>query len=569
MFTPIDRRFVLFSQFYAMLLSLEIRNYAIIEHVELHFERGLHVLTGETGAGKSILLGALGLILGKRADSSVLLTTEEKCVVEAVFSLQNLNLTPFFSENDLHFEEECIIRREILQNGKSRAFINDSPVQLKTLQELSSQLIELHQQHDTLTLSQQDFQVNVLDSLARNKDLKTAYNEAFYAYKELQKRLNDIQHSAESSAAEIDYWQFQLDELSETELEGVDLEELENEYLSIEHAENIQQALSSSLGLLSGNEASIIPYWRELLAQLRSVKDFNLGIHEVYERLESLLLELNESENDLNRIADKLYIDEESAAQLKTRLDIINRLLKKHQVNSTEALCDIKNELSQKLAHIQNHEALLAETQKAFDKQQFDLQKIAKQLNESRLKIAPVLSAKVCDILANLGMPATQFQVQIKSLPVEQAHANGMDAIDYLFSANKGFSSQEISKIASGGELSRLMLAIKSIVAENMQLPTMVFDEIDTGVSGDVALKLGDLLRNLATHHQIIVITHLPQVAAKGKIHYHIFKDNQQKTNTRVKKLNEQERITELSQMLGGSMAGESARVHALELLKT
>lgn len=535
-----------------MLKSLEIKNYAIIEHVIINFDEKLNIITGETGAGKSILLGALGLTLGERADSKALYHKESKCFVEAIFALKNKKLKPFFDVNDLDFENEVSIRREISVSGKSRAFINDTPVTLSVLKALTEQLVNLHSQQETRLLNEQGFQISVIDHTAKNMDLLATYRQEFKNLKALQKNLVRVQAEAALLQKDYDFNLFQLNEIKEANLEGEDLEALENELAVLSNAEEIKTKLWEVVSSFENDEPSVLTTLSEASIKLGKLGNYSKKLEEISERLESTLLELNDIKKETEIIAENTDLDEERIAIVSELVNIGNKLLLKHQLQSIEELMILKDELEQKTASVANLDQDVSKLEKQIADQTSKLITISKKLSEARKKAIPNVSKEISTTLQKIGMPNANFVVS--QIDKEQFDQFGKDEIKFLFSSNKGFEPQELSKIASGGELSRVMLSVKYLLAGKTDLPTLIFDEIDTGISGEVASKVGDVFKNISKNHQLISITHLPQIAAKADRHFFIYKeDTSEKTKTKIATLSPEKHIRAIARMLSGN----------------
>lgn len=549
-----------------MLKSLKIKNYALIKKVELDFSKGMTVITGETGAGKSIILGALGLILGKRADSKSLFNPEKKCVVEASFMLKDDRLKSFFKVHELDYERETIIRRELLPSGKSRSFINDSPVNLKTLGQLSTFLIDLHQQFDTLDIHQIDFHVQVVDAIADNKMLMEDYIQKYNRFKKLIKRKAMLEHTQAESLREKDFVMFQLKELADSNLEGGEQHGLEQEMKVLENAGDIKQTLSGIYGQLAENEGALLGQMESLRMALGPVKNLSEDLNKLSDRFNGIYFELQELSSDFERIADRTDIDGERLSEIRERLDILYRLQNKHFVSDDHALLEVQESLQEKLNGFVNLDDDLESVSSELEQIKSELLKDSEELRRRRNAVIPAFEEQVRSNLSQLSMQHARFEVRMNVL--DEPGPSGMDAMEFLFNANKGGELQKIKNVASGGELSRLTLVIKSLVASAIPLPTMIFDEIDTGISGDVALKMGVMLERLAAEHQIVSITHSPQIGSKGKLHYFVFKEvGENQTYSNIRKLNVDERVDVLAIMLSQDPPSKGAIENAKELL--
>lgn len=549
-----------------MIQSLHIRNYAIIESLEINFSSGLTIITGETGAGKSILLGALGLIMGDRADIKSLYNQDQKCVIEGTFDIRPYSLTPFFAEYDLDYEDELIVRREISPSGKSRAFINDTPVNLKVLQALSSSLIDLHQQFDTLDIHKVSFQLRMLDALAGNKAKLEEYQATYKKYYANKRELAALIAHNQSASKEMDYNQFLLDELHEAELVDGEQAQLDTEHARLANAEEIKQTLGAVFQQLIEGEHAIIGQMQEIQINLLKLGKIDQQLSGIQQHFSELMGGLEELGNDCEKIAENTEYDEERILSLNERITLIDNLVKKHQVNTVEELLVIQTELEQKLGAFSDSDANIAQLEAAIKKQEELLTKKAAGLRSKRQSVIPGFEKKVQKMLGQLAMPAARIQVVMD--PAEALTSTGADEVYFLFAANKGSRMQQIKDVASGGELSRLTLVTKSLVASAIPLPTLIFDEIDTGISGDVALRMGNILSDLSGHHQIVSITHSPQIAAKANAHYFIYKaDKPDRTITKVRLLEKEERVRAIATMLSQNPPSESAIENARELI--
>lgn len=551
-----------------MLKSLQIRNYALIDHLELSFpERAFVTVTGETGAGKSILLGALGLALGQRADHKALMNKEEKCVVEAIFGIGGYLLKPFFEHNELDYEQEAIIRREISPQGKSRAFVNDTPVKLNILQELGEKLIDVHSQHENLHLNDQEFQLQTTDLVAENHKLRQEYGQAYKQWKEAVKKYKELQQKHEQNKNELEYITYQYEELEKAELKAGEKAQLEEEHNALEHAGEIAQALSLSTEKLNAEDLGILSQLNQIRAALASLTGKYAKAEELAERVGSVYIELQDIASEAEQQAMDIESDPTREQALAQRLDLLNRLEQKHQAGNVDELIAIRDELKGKIDEIENFSGMLSELEK--DKQQCHAQctKQAMLLRESRKKAAPQMEKHINTQLRQLGMPHGQFRVELTGL--DGPAASGMDQAGFLFTANKNAPMREIAAVASGGELSRLMLCIKSLIAQKKGLPTIIFDEIDMGVSGEIADKMGEIMQDMSGHMQVVSITHLPQIAARGTIHHKVYKtDKKEGTRTAIKELsNQEERINEIAKMLSGKEISPAAMENARALL--
>ncbi|WP_299386375.1 DNA repair protein RecN [uncultured Lacinutrix sp.] len=549
-----------------MLTSLSIKNYALIDHLQVDFNNGFTIITGETGAGKSILLGGLSLILGKRADLTSLRDKETKCIIEANFDVTNYKLEKLFKAEDIDFEPHTIIRREILPSGKSRAFVNDSPVKLSSLQLLGSRLIDIHSQNETLQLVDDAFQFQVIDALANTQDEISKYSDKRLEYKKLNKELDQLVVFQTEAIKEHDYNSFLLNELTEAKLKPGELETLEEELETLSNIDAIQEKLTASNQLLSDEQTGVLSNLTELKNTLKQLSGFSNKYEDLYNRANSSLIELDDVFSELETFQDDLEADPNRLAEVNSRLATINNMFQKHVVNSIEELITIETELSDKVLATLNVEADIDKKKAEILKIKQDLDAVALVIHNKRKKAIPSLKKKLEAILAQLGMPNAQCNIELTVSDVY--YANGKDELAFLFSANKGGDFKPLKKAASGGELSRIMLAIKSILTQYIKLPTIMFDEIDTGVSGEISNKMADIMAGMSTTMQVFSITHLPQIAAKGHTHFKVYKEDvNEVTTTNLVELNHDERIVEIAQMLGGIEVSNSALAHAKELL--
>ncbi|WP_353484210.1 DNA repair protein RecN [Haliscomenobacter sp.] len=549
-----------------MIKRLHIRNYAIIELLDIDFAKGLTIITGETGAGKSILLGALGLIMGDRADTKSLYNQEEKCVIEGVFDLNGHDLNEFFSEHDLDYETEVVVRRELTPSGKSRAFVNDSPVTLRVLQDLSAELIDLHQQFDTLDIHNLSFQLRMIDALAGNKERLIQYRKLYKDYSEKQRRLEELLRRNEQSTKEMEFIQFQLEEFNKAELSAGEQEALEEELTRLTHAEDIKRTLSFAFDALTENEQSIVGQMHTLGNALVSIGKYAPKLGEYSDRFANMIFELREMSNEFEKIADQTDHDPERILEAQQRLDLIYRLQKKHIVATVNDLLNIQSNLEQQLAGFADLGNEIGELRHKIAEQETHLFQMADDLADRRQAVIPTYEDKIVEMLGQLAMPYAQLKIETRKL--DALGPTGLDEVQFMFAANRGSRLQQIKDVASGGELSRLALVTKSLVASSIPLPTLIFDEIDAGISGDVALKMGNILRNLSNEHQVVTITHSPQVASKADRHYFVFKvDKPERTVTNVRLLSNEDRIRAIAVMLSQSPPSDSAMENARELL--
>ncbi len=550
-----------------MLKQLHISNYALIDELSVSFESGFNVITGETGAGKSILLGALGFALGDRADTGVLYDKDKKCVVEAQFALDDENLKSLFEENDLDFETECIFRRELNPQKKSRAFINDTPVALQTMKEIGSQLVDIHSQHDSLLLTDADFQLKLLDEIAQNGALLAEYQTEYSHYKALKSKLNELKEIATKNTAENDYLKFQLDELDKAQLKEGEYTDIEQTLGVMENAEEIKTLLVTANGLMDDSENAILGQMNALVSTLHRMSQLLPDTESIVERVENLKVELKDIAYDLRRKEDDTQFDEEQLQSLQERYDLLSRLMIKHRANDFDELITLRDSLREKVNAFENIDEAISKAEKELKESEKQLSSLAKVLHDKRCQAATTFSEKVTALVRQLAMPFAQFQVKVESQV--NFDSKGCDEISFLFSANKGIAPDDIRRVASGGELSRLMLSIKSAVSNYNYIPTLIFDEIDTGVSGEVAAKIGSIMRQMGHSLQLISITHLPQVASQAEHHYFIYKDNEgERTQSHIRVLQREDRITEIAKMLSNDQVTPEALKAAEVLLK-
>jgi DNA repair protein RecN (Recombination protein N) len=562
-----------------MLQKLSISNYALIDNLEITFDKGLNILTGETGAGKSIILGALSLILGQRAESRYFFNQQKKCVIEGSFKIGDFHLKQFFEDNDLDYEAETVLRREISADGKSRSFVNDTPVNLNALKALGEKLIDIHSQHATLEINDPEFQLLVVDAAARHDNLLNDYRSKFRSYKKATSKLQQLIDDSDKAKADLDYYQFQFDELEKASLTENEQDQLEQELFTLNNADEIKRNLLNAYYLMQDGEAAAIIQLREAGHHLSLLEKFNPQIAELHKRLNSAIIELKDIAVEINNIEQRTHTNEARAEEINTRLSLMYNLQKKHRLNSNTALLQLQDELSGKILQAVFGGEAIEKLRKQLDTDKKELEQLAAKLSANRKKVIPVIETQVLQSLSEMGMGNANLKIELfesespkvgKSESSAHLTKNGIDEVKFLFSANKGHTLAEMSKVASGGELSRLMLGIKSLIAQNTALPTIIFDEIDTGVSGEVANKVGQIMARLADNLQVITITHLPQIASKGLSHYFVYKDEEGATTyTRIKQLNSKERVLEIAKMLSGDKPGESALQNARELLSS
>lgn len=551
-----------------MLSRLLIKNYALIDNLDISFDKGLNIITGETGAGKSILMGALGLILGNRVEGKHFFNDDKKCVIEGYFAITSYGLKDFFAENDLEYDDETIIRREISLDGKSRAFVNDSPVNLSVLKSLGERLIDIHSQHATLQINTEEFQLFVLDAIAGNDDLLVQFRNELQKLRKINKKLSDLKEESRTAHAELDYNQFLFDELEKLNVQEGEVKQLEEEQSQLENAEEIKRALLASNFLLSEGEQNALSLLKESVQNIQQASRYFTDAEELANRLESAYIEIKDVSLEIASQERALHLDEERLAEVNMRLSELYSLMKKHRVDSEIELIQLRNELEEKLQVALNHDEILSQLEAEKANQESIVQNLGEQLHKNRNSVKEQVEKSVEETLAHVGMSNARLNISLTKLSLEKVSPKGMDTVQFLFSANKGQALQPIHKVASGGELSRVMLAIKSLVAQNSSLPTIIFDEIDTGISGEVALRVGEVMQRLANHMQVLAITHLPQIASKGIAHFKVYKeDTDYKTRSNITLLNTEERVIEIAQMLSGAEPGEAALLHAKNLL--
>ncbi|WP_350288279.1 DNA repair protein RecN [uncultured Croceitalea sp.] len=551
-----------------MLTQLSIKNYALIDDLNVSFTKGFTTITGETGAGKSILLGGLSLVLGKRADLSSLKNKDQKCIIEASFEIERYALQSFFNANDLDYEDQSILRREILPSGKSRAFINDTPVTLDILSGLGEQLVDIHSQHQTLRLADNDFQMKVIDALADNSKNLDEYTIRLKTYQSILKELQELLNFQSNADKELDYNSFLFQELENAPLKHGIQTALEAEYEELNNVEAILEQLSSAYQLLNSEQLGVLNSISELQQATQKLEGFGKQFEQLNERVQSIAIEIADIANDLELQQDRVEANPKRLEEVNSQLQLFHNLFKKHQVSTVDELIKIREDLSIKVDASINIEARIKEKELAVSETEAELDNIAAEIREKRNAIIPKLKSLLQEKLSALGMASATFKIAVT--PAETFNNNGKDLLTFLFSANKGSTYGELKKVASGGELSRIMLTIKSILAAYEHLPTLMFDEIDTGVSGEISNKMGEIMQEMSTNMQVFSITHLPQVASKGVYQYKVFKEEgSATTTTHMKKLSEEERINELAEMLGGKSLSASALAHAKELLES
>ncbi|WP_324755954.1 DNA repair protein RecN [Sphingobacterium thalpophilum] len=552
-----------------MLDTLHIKNYALINELEIQFDKGLNMITGETGAGKSIIMGALSLILGNRAEGKHFFDPSKKCVIEGEFNIGAYRLADFFERNDLDYADQTIIRREITPDGKSRAFVNDSPVTLVVLKQLGEQLIDVHSQHATLQINTEEFQFLVLDSVAGTFGLKQTFKESFHAYKKAKRELDELKEAVKKAAIEQDYFQFQFDELDAAKLLADEQENLEQQQRQLENAEEIKRALHTASSLLDNQEVAVLSQLKESLNQVENIATFTPEAADLAARLKSAWIELKDISGELTSLADDTQLDEGTLSEINERLSLLYSLQKKHHVDSVEELIQLRDDLESKLLAISSSDEQLERLEAEVEFKLEEARKNAQELSDRRRLVLDQIAQDVQGTLSNVGMPNAALKIVLEPLKDGDMRESGLDTVQFLFSANKGQALQSIHRVASGGELSRVMLAIKSLVAKTSALPTIVFDEIDTGISGEVALRVGEVMENLARNMQVIAISHLPQIASKGTAHFKVYKeDKANRTISNIVRLDQEGRVREIAQMLSGANPTDAALEHAELLLK-
>ena len=550
-----------------MLKSLFIQNFVLIDSLDICFNPGFSVITGETGAGKSIILGALSLVLGQRADGKSIKQGANKCVIEAIFDVSKYQLEPFFLGNDLEYDpESCILRRELYASGKSRAFVNDSPVPLAILKELGTKLIDIHSQHQNLLLGDNRFQLRVVDVMAENEILLILYKKEYTRYQGLRKALSALKERAAQSKQEEDYIRFQLDQLEEANLQPNEQEELEQEQETLSHAEEIKSSLYRVSSCLDGEEQGVVSLLKESLSSMDALERYFPRAKEIAERLRSAYIDLNDLASEMEGMIEDVEFNPDRLAWVNERLDTLYALQQKHRVSSVDDLIALRDQFRAQLTDIESFDEQIAALEKQVQDAYKELLQQAAVLSEQRKVAAVAFAQQLVQMVAPLGMPHTRFQVEV--VPRKEPESDGMDEIRFLFSANKSMALQPVAQTASGGEISRLMLCIKAMIAGFTALPTIIFDEVDTGVSGDIADKMGHIMQDLGSKMQVFAITHLPQIAAQGEAHYFVYKEDvKDRTLTRIRPLDKEERIREVARMLSGSALTEASLANAKDLL--
>ncbi len=550
-----------------MLTNLLIRNYALIEKLEFGPSQHLNIITGETGAGKSIMLGAIGMLMGNRADTKVLFDQEQKCIIEGTFHIEEYNIQPLFEEEDIDYDTSCLIRREISPNGKSRAFINDTPVTLDTLKRIGLRLMDIHSQHDTMQLGSNSYQINLVDLYAQNTETISYYQEIYNKYKSTEKKYNNLTTEATQAKKELDFNNFLLQELLEAKLKAGEQEELESELEVLENAEEIKIKLNQASQALQDGEPSSITMLTTACSLLDKVSRFAERFQQYNDRLQSALIEIKDIASEVSTEGDNIELNMARIEEVQGRLSLMFTLQKKHQVSSIADLLTIQHELEEKVSRVTNLDEEIEELKNQLDQLAKELKHRASLLTTTRTAVLPALEAEIVSLLAELGIPNATMKIRHQA---GEYTSNGVDTVQFLFSANKGVAPQDLKNAASGGEFSRLMFSIKYLLADKTALPTIIFDEIDTGISGEIAIKLGAMMKQMARNHQLITITHLPQVAATGEAHYYVYKDNSAaRTISKIRQLSTDERIHEIAQMISGAPPSSTSLQNAKELLES
>ena len=551
-----------------MLRSLYIQNYALIEKLDIDFGSGFSVITGETGAGKSIILGAIGLLLGQRADVKSIRRGAAKCVIEARFEIAGYGMQPFFEENELEYEDECILRREVYASGKSRAFINDTPASLVQMKELGEQLIDVHSQHQNLLLNKEGFQLSVLDLLAHDEDELSKYRSLHREWKQVQQDLEQLVALSEKNKADEDYIRFQLEQLADAGLVAGEQEELEQELETLSHAEEIKGSLYKITRLLDGEEQGAVQLIKEALSTADSLERYYPKAKEIAERLRSAYIDMNDLASETEVLKEDIEFNPERLDWVNERLNTLYTLEQKHRVSKVEELMELLDKYNKQLKEIDSFDEQIESLKKQLEVSHQELLQQAAVLSEQRKIASKAIASQLVEMVVPLGMPNMRFAIDF--VPKQEPESDGMDEIRFMFSANKSAELQPVAQTASGGEISRLMLCIKAMIAGFTALPAIIFDEVDTGVSGDIADKMGDIMQELGTKMQVFAITHLPQIAAKGKDHYFVYKeDTDERTVTRIRKMNKEERVKEIARMLSGASLTSASIANAKELLKS
>jgi len=548
-----------------MLKNLVIKNYALLESLEMEPSSALNIITGETGAGKSIMLGAIGLLLGNRADKKSLYNEESKCVIEGTFTVNKYQLESIFDREELDYDPVCILRREITPSGKSRAFINDTPVRLETMKGVGRFMVDIHSQHDSLLLANHEYQLEIIDAYADNENRLKIYQQSYYKHRRAQGEYDQLRKQAAEMKREADYHNFLLDELHKAKLQEGEQDRLEEELQMMENAGNIREQLNLLNTLLANDTHSIDDMMVQAKQSISKISGYSQKYESLYQRLESCLIELRDINNEAESAALEVDFDMEKVETVRERVNLIYQLQQKHQVDSVDALLEIQADLERKLERVMNLDHDIEHLKSVKDAAYHEMMVHAQSLSVSRQKVFQSFSETISKLLKNLGIPDASIKIERKNI---EPYSNGIDEVNILFSANKGIAPQDIKAVASGGEFSRLMFCIKYVLADKISLPTIIFDEIDTGVSGEIAIKMVNMMKEMAQNHQVIVISHLPQVAAKGDAHYFVYKDNSSnKAVSKIKRLTSDERVEEIAKMIGGSNPSSIAFENAKELL--
>jgi DNA repair protein RecN (Recombination protein N) len=548
-----------------MLLNLLIKNYALIEQLELSPDAHLNIITGETGAGKSIMLGAIGLLLGNRADTKSLYDPEQKCVIEGTFDVSGYRIEYLFEEEELDYSPTCLVRREISPNGKSRAFVNDTPVNLDSLRRVTSQLMDVHSQHDTQLLGSNEFQLQIVDTYSQNDETLKKYHHAYKSYRQAKQSYDKLKTEAAQMRKEFDYNQFLYNELDKAQLQADAQEQLEQELVILENATEVKEKLQLASEYLNNADQSVLVYLKSVTANLNNISKLSPQYEQLRQRVQSTYIELKDLANEIDYEQDSVEIDDQRAEKIRQRLTVFYQLQTKHQAKTVAELIVIRDELEQKVSKVLNLDDALTKAKAEVEKNTTALTKSADKLTASRKVVLPQIEKAIKHYLLDLGIPNAEIAIQHQAI---EPSADGTDSIEFLFTANKGIKPQPLKNVASGGEFSRLMMVIKYILASKRRLPTIVFDEIDTGVSGEIAIKMGNMMLDMAHSHQIIAISHLPQIASQGTAHYFVYKDNSTaKTMSRIKRLSYDERVVEIAQMIGGKKPSEAIVQEVRELL--
>jgi DNA repair protein RecN (Recombination protein N) len=549
-----------------LITTLAIKNYALIEDIRVDLQEGLTIITGETGAGKSILLGALALILGKRADLSSVKVASQKCIIEGEFSIKNYGLQELFHNIDLDYDDQTIIRREILPSGKSRAFVNDTPVSLVQLQKLGAHLVDVHSQHETLSLSSENFQIEIIDVLAGNEPLLEAYSKKLEEFRNISETINTLKNDKERVAKELDYNTFLCSELVEADLKGLIQKELEDTFETLNNSEIIQESFSQIVQVLSDERIGTLETAKEARIVLGKIRGFSSQFQQYWDRLNSTIIELEDVFDGIEDLATSVEANPSKLLEINEKLQVLYKLQQKHGVATVAELIEIQDDLESKIDSVVNMDERLERLEKERSKFSDGVLKTGRLLHKQRQKAIPLLKNQLEAYLAELGLPNARFKFEL--IASENFRMNGTDSLELLFTANKGLSFGSLKKIASGGEMSRIMLSVKAILARYKKLPTIIFDEIDTGVSGEIANKMARIMGEMSNSTQLLSITHLPQIAAKGEYHIKVYKEDvNDVTRTRLRVLNEDERIVEIAQMIGGNSVTDAAIANAKELL--